>query len=212
MVHRLMYFIFIESLMIFALITTVIASDQPMKTEISDSDGILKLNDSTANTAINKFPFFVLDCYVPWCEPCKTMSTALYGIAGELGGQVHFGIIDIENNSLTAKMYNITSYPTLLIFKNGMLVDSQAGYGSKSELVDLLNMDYPGLNTSSAEIADSHRLPVAPLSSNTAQMATLVPIRNTIDIKYPNGPQNVPSSSLSNRDPLEIHPYFVCRI
>lgn len=173
-----MYFIFIESLMILALMTTVMAVDQPIKTEISDSDGILKLNDSTANIAINKFPFFVLDCYVPWCEPCKAMGTALYEIASDLEGQITFGIIDIENNSATARMYSITSYPTLLIFKNGMLVDSQAGYGSKSELVDLLQMDYPGLNTSRAEIAASHHLPVTQQSSSSAQMTTLVPVGN----------------------------------
>jgi thioredoxin 1 len=173
-----MYFILIESLAIFGLMTTVTATDQLMKTEISNSDGILKLNDSTANAVIDKFPFFVLDCYVPWCEPCKTMGTALYEIASDLGGQVTFGIIDIENNSMIAKIYNITSYPTLLIFKNGKLVDSQAGYGSKSELVDLLQMDYPGLNTSNAGISASHHPLVAPLSSNSTQMTTLVPIRN----------------------------------
>lgn len=76
-------------------------------------------------------------------------------------------------------MYSIMSYPTLLIFKNGLLVDSQAGYGSKSELVDLLQMDYPGLNTSRAEIVASHHLPVTPLSSGFTQMTTLVPIENT---------------------------------
>lgn len=92
--HRFMYFIFIESLMILALMTNVMAADQPIKTEISDSDGILMLNDSTVNTAIIKFPFFVLDCYVPWCEPCKAMGTALNEIASDLGDQITFGIID----------------------------------------------------------------------------------------------------------------------
>ena len=101
--HRVMYFILIESLAIFGLATTAMAADQLMKTDLSNSDGILKLSDSTANTAINKFPFFVLDCYVPWCEPCKAMSTALYELAGELRGQVTFGLIDIENNSVTAR-------------------------------------------------------------------------------------------------------------
>jgi thioredoxin-like negative regulator of GroEL len=177
-VHRVMYFILIESLAIFSLATTVMATDQLIKADLSNSDGILKLNDSTENNAINKFPFFVLDCYVPWCEPCKTMSTALYELAGELRGQVTFGLIDIENNSVTTRRYNITSYPTLLIFKNGMLVDSQEGYGSKSELVDLLQMDDPGLKTGNAELAPLYQPPVTPFSSNSTQMTTLVPIRD----------------------------------
>jgi thioredoxin 1 len=177
-VHRAMYFILIESLAIFGLMTTAMAADQLMKTDLSNSDGTLKLNDNTVNTAINKFPFFVLDCYVPWCEPCKAMSTAIYGLANELKGQVTFGQIDIENNSVTSRMYNITSYPTLLIFKNGMLIDRQEGFSSKSELVDLLQMDDPGLSTSNTELAASHQPPVTSLSSNSAQMTTLVPIRD----------------------------------
>ena len=185
--HRIMYFILIESLAIFGLATTVMATDQPMKTDLSNSDGILKLNDGTANNAINKFPFFILDCYVPWCEPCKAMSTALYELAGELRGQVTFGLIDIENNSVTARRYNITSYPTLLIFKTGMLVDTQAGYGSKSELVDLFQMDFPGLNTGNAVLAVPHQPPVTSLtlSSNYSQMTTLVPIRDLMAHKSP---------------------------
>jgi len=184
-VHRVMYFILIESLAIFGLATTVMATDQLMKTDLSNSNGILKLSDSTANNAINKFPFFVLDCYVPWCEPCKTMSTALYELAGELKGQVTFGLIDIENNSVTARRYNITSYPTLLIFKNGKLVDTQAGYSSKSELVDLLQMNDPGLNTDNAELAAPHQPPITQLSSNYSQMTTLVPIRDLMTYKNP---------------------------
>ena len=183
--HRVMYFILIGSLAIFGLATTAMAADQLMKTDLSNSDGILKLSDSTVNTAINRFPFFVLDCYAPWCEPCKAMSTALYELAGELKGQVTFGLIDIENNSVTARRYNITSYPTLLIFKNGMLVDNQAGYGSKSELVDLLQMDDPGLNTGNAALAAPHQPPTTPLSSNYSQMTTLVPIRDLMTYQMP---------------------------
>jgi thioredoxin 1 len=183
-VNRIMHFILIGSLAIFGLTTIVMATDQPIKTGLSNSDGILKLNDSTANNAINKFPFFILDCYAPCCEPCKTMSTALYELASELRGQVTFGLIDIENNSLTAKKFNITSYPTLLIFKNGILVDSQAGYSSKSEIIDLLQMDDPGLNASYIELTAPHQ-PVTPLNSNSSQMTTLVPIRDLMTHNTP---------------------------
>jgi thioredoxin 1 len=159
------------------------ATDQLMKTDLSNSDGILKLNDNTVNIAINKFPFFVLDCYVPWCEPCKTLGTALNELSSKMRGQVTFGQIDIENNSMTARRYNITSYPTLLIFKKGLLIDRQEGYGSKSELVDLVQMDYPGLKIINVELVASHQPPVIPLSSNSAQMTTLVLIRDLMNIQ-----------------------------
>lgn len=180
--NREIYFILIVSLVIFGLTTTAIAMDQLVKTDLSNSDESLKLNDSTVNSAINKFPFFVLDCYVTWCEPCKTSSIVLYELASELRGQVTFGMIDIERNSVTARMYNITSYPTILIFKNGFLIDSQAGYSSKTELIDLIKMGNPGLNTSNIENAP-HQPLVAPLRSNSTQMTTIVPIRDLMSYK-----------------------------
>jgi len=185
-VNREIYFILIVSLVIFGLTTTVMAMNQLVKIDLSNSDGSLKLNDSTVNSAISKFPFFVLDCYVTWCEPCKTSSTVFYELASELRGQVTFGMIDIERNSVTARMYNITSYPTILIFKYGMLIDSQAGYSSKAELVDLIKMDDPGLNTSNIEFNAPHQPLVAPLRSNSTQMMTLVPIRDLMSYKITN--------------------------
>jgi thioredoxin 1 len=76
------------------------------------------------------------------------MTAALSELSNELGRQVDFGRINgIENNN-TARIFNVTSYPTILIFRNGTLVGKEAGFGSKLGIVSKLKKLKPELNTS----------------------------------------------------------------
>ena len=108
---------------------------------------VLKLNDTTVNSTLALYPFFILDFYETGCEPCQRMNATLSELARELSGQAAFGTIDVEKSNVTAKIYNITSYPTLLIFENGTLVDSSLGFGSKTRIVNKLKRWKPDLDT-----------------------------------------------------------------
>jgi thioredoxin 1 len=109
---------------------------------------ILELNDSNINSTLDRYPFFILDCYEPGCNPCQRMNATLSELSLELGVQAAFGRINARENSRTAEIYNITSYPTLLIFENGTMVQKSAGFGSKSGIVSKLRKIKPDLNTS----------------------------------------------------------------
>ena len=109
---------------------------------------ILDLNDSTVNESIARHSFFILDVYKPLCNPCERMKAAIDQLSTELGCQVVFGMIDGRNNQMTERRYNITSYPTLLIFDNGTLVDKMEGFASKKYIVDRLSLKKQELNTS----------------------------------------------------------------
>lgn len=109
----------------------------------------LELNDSTVNDSIALYPFFVLDVYKPLCNPCQRMKVAINELSIELDSQVAFGILDGRDNQMTESRYNISQYPTLLIFKNRTLVDRKEGFASKRYVVDGLRLMKPGLNTSS---------------------------------------------------------------
>lgn len=112
------------------------------------SVSIREMNDSTVNDSIAQHPFFVLDVYKPLCNPCERMKAALDELSTELGSQVVFGIVNGINNQRTERSYNITSYPTLLVFDNGTLVDRMEGFASKRYIVDRLSLKKPELNTS----------------------------------------------------------------
>ncbi len=159
--RAIIHFILIASLASINTGMAAIAIDDLAREDPSNLGVVLELNDSTVSNALSKYPLFVLDCYDPWCEPCKELNITLYEISGELKDQVSFGSIDAERNEETAKRYNIIAYPTILFFKNGTLIDSQEGYGSKSELIMRLQIIEPNLNISNVELDEMETLPVS---------------------------------------------------
>jgi thioredoxin 1 len=109
---------------------------------------VLELNDSTVNSTVARYPFFILDVTKSTCGPCQRMKAAISELSLELGGQAAFGMIKGIENNITTERYNITTYPTLLIFENGTLVKKSEGFASKGYVLDTLRRLKPGLNTS----------------------------------------------------------------
>jgi thioredoxin 1 len=122
-----------------------------------NSSGIFEVNDTTLNSSIDNHPVFILDCYAPWCEPCILLNTTIHKLAIDLDGQIAVGQIDMDYNKRTEEMYNITGYPTILVFENRKLVDRQLGNLSEQELIDALTRVDPNLNTSSINLTIEHQ-------------------------------------------------------
>ena len=114
----------------------------------ANSTNIFEVNDSTLNNSIEMHPFFVLDCYEPWCEPCMRLNTTIHKLANDLNGQIAVGQIDMDLNEKTKEMYNITGYPTILIFEKRKLVERHLGNLPEPKLIDFLSRVDPNLNVS----------------------------------------------------------------
>jgi thioredoxin 2 len=76
----------------------------------------------------------VLDCWAPWCGPCRTVGPVIDQLAGEYAGRVKFGKLNTDENQATARQFSIQSIPTLLFFKGGKLVNRQVGALPKGEI------------------------------------------------------------------------------
>jgi thioredoxin 1 len=113
----------------------------------------LLLDDANIDSAISKYPFLVVDAYAQWCEYCHYLNTTISELAGELQGQVAFGLIDAEKNNATQTKYNFADYPTLLIYKDGKMVGKLIGNRAKSTFVSELKKYKPDLDTSKVKIA-----------------------------------------------------------
>ena len=113
------------------------------------------ITDSNIDSAARKYPYLVIDGFTTWCEHCKPSNVTLEQLSSELKGQVAFGLIDIDKNKATKAKYNITSYPTLLIFKDGEFQDKLIGDKGKSVLVSELKKYYPDLDTSNVNLTQS---------------------------------------------------------
>lgn len=94
----------------------------------------VEMNDTDMNDHINKHKIVVVDCWAPWCGPCRMIHPIIDELAKELQGKVVFGKLNVDNNQQTASKYGIMSIPSLLVFKDGKLVDQIVGAMPKPTL------------------------------------------------------------------------------
>ena len=82
----------------------------------------------------------VVDFYAEWCGPCKAMSPALEAVATDLKGKVKVVKLDVDQNPATTAKYDIRAMPTLLMFKDGKVVNQKVGaMVQKKQLQDWIN-------------------------------------------------------------------------
>jgi len=95
---------------------------------------VLELNSANFEEAIRKYPLLVVDCWAPWCAPCHLIAPVIEELAKAYQGKITFGKLNVDLNPTLAREYQIMSIPTLLIFRNGVLVDRKLGAMPRSSL------------------------------------------------------------------------------
>jgi thioredoxin 1 len=88
---------------------------------------VLELNSKNLEEAIKNNPALVVDCWAPWCGPCRMMSPVIDELATDLKGKITFGKLNTDENQDIAMRYQVQAIPTLLIFKDGKLADRKVG-------------------------------------------------------------------------------------
>ena len=77
----------------------------------------------------------LVDFWAEWCGPCKMIGPVVDELAGDYEGKTLIGKVNVDENPETAAKFMVRSIPTLLIVKNGEVVDKQVGAVPKSTLV-----------------------------------------------------------------------------
>jgi len=113
---------------------------RPLTSEKKMSDKIIQLTDDSFDAdVINASGLVLVDFWAEWCGPCKMIAPILNDIADEYDGKVSVGKLNIDQNTETPPKYGIRGIPTLLLFKEGNIVDTKVGALSKTQLKEFLD-------------------------------------------------------------------------
>ena len=100
-------------------------------------DNCKELSDASFEADVLKASGVVLvDFWAEWCGPCRALGPVLEEIAGEMGEKVTVGKMNVDQNPDTPTKYGVRSIPTLLLFKDGELVETKVGSIPKQALVE----------------------------------------------------------------------------
>ncbi|WP_070121739.1 thioredoxin [Bacillus marinisedimentorum] len=80
----------------------------------------------------------LVDFWAPWCGPCKMIAPVLEEIDSEMGDNLKIAKLNVDENQETAGRFGVMSIPTLLVFKNGEVVDQIIGFQPKEALTQTL--------------------------------------------------------------------------
>lgn len=82
----------------------------------------------------------LVDCWAPWCGPCRMIGPIMDQLAAESQGQYRIAKLNVDENPQTASRFQIASIPTMLIFKDGKLIDRIIGAQPKQAIAERLRV------------------------------------------------------------------------
>ena len=81
----------------------------------------------------------LIDFWATWCGPCKMIAPIIEEIASDYDGKVKVGKVNVDENGGTAMQYGIRGIPTLLVMKDGQIINQKVGAIHKTEIATMLD-------------------------------------------------------------------------
>lgn len=95
----------------------------------------IELNESEFDEFIRSNRVAIIDCWAPWCGPCRRMSAVIDELSTDFTGKIAIAKLNTDENQAISVRFGINAIPTLLIFNNNVLVESLVGLRPKEDII-----------------------------------------------------------------------------
>ena len=102
------------------------------------SDKVQTITDGNFDQTISAGKPVLVDFWAEWCGPCRRLAPTVEELAGDYDGKVVVGKLNVDENPNTSFKFSIRGIPTLLLFKDGQLVEQLVGLKAKEEIADAI--------------------------------------------------------------------------
>ncbi|HKO97190.1 MAG TPA: thioredoxin [Pyrinomonadaceae bacterium] len=111
---------------------------QPLKVASASAEPLVVTDESFQRDVLGAPGLVLLDCWAPWCGPCRMVGPIMDQLARESDGRYRIAKLNVDENPRTASQFQIQSIPTMLLFKDGKLIDRLIGAQPKQAIADKL--------------------------------------------------------------------------
>jgi thioredoxin 1 len=106
---------------------------------MADSTVVKQITDADFESVINAGKPVFIDFWAPWCGPCRIIGPIVEELAPSYSGKAEITKMNVDDNPGVAQRFGVTSIPTLMMFKDGKLVDRMVGAAPKGALQNFID-------------------------------------------------------------------------